>query len=153
MESGEWVYLDLCQHSHGAVTAVWFGVCAHAGVLVLQVILCQCSCYVAEDQQYQWLEKVSASVRSSRLKHGRLFHQLAPSPRCPQLGREQARARGRGLHLAHPHGRLGIHKVDRHLRLLSVSRRLDRKAEAGLESGRVLRSQVMASLPGCGTCP
>lgn len=26
--------------------------------VIFQVVLCQCSCYVAEDQQYQWLEKV-----------------------------------------------------------------------------------------------
>ena len=31
--------------------------------VIFQVLLCQCSCYVAEDQQYQWLDKVREKWR------------------------------------------------------------------------------------------
>ena len=37
------------------------GVCAlnvRTLEIPFQVFLCQCSCYIAEDQQFQWLEKV-----------------------------------------------------------------------------------------------
>nr|KAF6478388.1 proteasome assembly chaperone 1 [Molossus molossus] len=34
------------------------------------VLLCQCSCYVAEDQQYQWLEKVGERCGRERLTAG-----------------------------------------------------------------------------------
>lgn len=34
------------------------GVCALNSGNSFQVLLCQCSCYIAEDQQFQWLEKV-----------------------------------------------------------------------------------------------
>ncbi|GAB5576257.1 proteasome assembly chaperone 1 isoform X1 [Prionailurus iriomotensis] len=36
-----------------------------------KVLLCQCSCYVAEDQQYQWLDKVVITPRSLALVQGR----------------------------------------------------------------------------------
>ncbi|XP_038010092.1 proteasome assembly chaperone 1 isoform X2 [Motacilla alba alba] len=32
------------------------------------VLLCQCSCYVAEDQQFQWLEKVFGSMQKKGLQ-------------------------------------------------------------------------------------
>ncbi|NXG05646.1 PSMG1 protein, partial [Sakesphorus luctuosus] len=32
------------------------------------VLLCQCSCYVAEDQQFQWLEKVFAPMQKKDLQ-------------------------------------------------------------------------------------
>ncbi|NWV48292.1 PSMG1 protein, partial [Daphoenositta chrysoptera] len=32
------------------------------------VLLCQCSCYVAEDQQFQWLEKVFGSMQKKDLQ-------------------------------------------------------------------------------------
>ncbi|NWT02261.1 PSMG1 protein, partial [Mionectes macconnelli] len=32
------------------------------------VLLCQCSCYVAEDQQFQWLEKVFGSMQKEGLQ-------------------------------------------------------------------------------------
>ncbi|OXB79522.1 UNVERIFIED_CONTAM: hypothetical protein H355_000338 [Colinus virginianus] len=32
------------------------------------VLLCQCSCYVAEDQQFQWLEKVFGHIRKEGLQ-------------------------------------------------------------------------------------
>ncbi|XP_004446661.1 proteasome assembly chaperone 1 [Dasypus novemcinctus] len=32
------------------------------------IFLCQCSCYVAEDQQYQWLEKVFGSCRRKNMQ-------------------------------------------------------------------------------------
>lgn len=32
--------------------------CATYFFFLFKVLLCQCSCYVAEDQQFQWLEKV-----------------------------------------------------------------------------------------------
>uniref|UniRef100_A0A674GFS5 Proteasome assembly chaperone 1 n=1 Tax=Taeniopygia guttata TaxID=59729 RepID=A0A674GFS5_TAEGU len=32
------------------------------------VVLCQCSCYVAEDQQFQWLEKVFGSMQKKDLQ-------------------------------------------------------------------------------------
>ncbi|NXV70385.1 PSMG1 protein, partial [Molothrus ater] len=32
------------------------------------VLLCQCSCYVAEDQQFQWLEKVFGSIQKKGLQ-------------------------------------------------------------------------------------
>ncbi|NXA06585.1 PSMG1 protein, partial [Sapayoa aenigma] len=32
------------------------------------VLLCQCSCYVAEDQQFQWLEKVFGSLQKEGLQ-------------------------------------------------------------------------------------
>ncbi|NXI58921.1 PSMG1 protein, partial [Chloroceryle aenea] len=32
------------------------------------VLLCQCSCYVAEDQQFQWLEKVFGCMRKEGLQ-------------------------------------------------------------------------------------
>lgn len=39
--------------------AVLFKPLAYATFLLFfKVLLCQCSCYVAEDQQFQWLEKV-----------------------------------------------------------------------------------------------
>lgn len=35
-----------------------------------QVLLCQCSCYVAEDQQFQWLEKVRGTKAAGHLDSG-----------------------------------------------------------------------------------
>ncbi|NWZ01429.1 PSMG1 protein, partial [Loxia curvirostra] len=32
------------------------------------VLLCQCSCYVAEDQQFQWLEKIFGSMQKKGLQ-------------------------------------------------------------------------------------
>ncbi|XP_048789810.1 proteasome assembly chaperone 1 isoform X2 [Lagopus muta] len=32
------------------------------------ILLCQCSCYVAEDQQFQWLEKVFGHIRKEGLQ-------------------------------------------------------------------------------------
>lgn len=56
---------------------IWcqFGVCIKFDLtecgMIFQVFLCQCSCYVAEDQQYQWLEKVRKKQRWVRIGYSR----------------------------------------------------------------------------------